>query len=70
MKSCIIEKYYQSKRDPSITQTTYLSSFHGGERLRGDWTLDATEAFVFDRKSWAKSIVTLLKSEGLNIVEV
>ena len=69
MKSCIIEKYYQSKINPKIEQTVYLKEFHGGEYIRGDWTEDETDAYVFDRKSHAKAICEGMKLGGLSLIE-
>lgn len=69
MKSCIIKKHYQSKINPEVSQTVYLKEFHGGEYIIGDWTEDETEAYVFDRKSHAKSICKGMKLYGLSLVE-
>ena len=43
--------------------------FYGGEYITGDWTEDETEAYVFDRKSHAKSICKGMKLDGLSLVE-
>lgn len=70
MKACIIKKYYQSDRDPSINQTVYLVSFKGGEWVNGVWSYDIDEAHIFDRKTHAEAICKGMKIDGLSIVEV
>ena len=69
MKSCIIKKYYQSKRNPEVSQTVYLKEFYGGEYITADWTENEKEAYVFDRKSHAKAICKGMKLDGLSLVE-
>ena len=70
MKSCIVQKYYQSERDKEINQTVFLKKFHGGERVTGEWTYDKKQAYVFDRKSHAKSICKGMKLDGLSLIEL
>jgi len=69
MKQCIIKKHYQSERNPEITQTVYLKKFIGGEFVRGEWTEDISEAFIFDRKSHGKLIIRGMKLGGLSLVD-
>lgn len=68
MKDCIIKKHYQSKRNPEVNQTVYLKKFHGGEIIRGDWTEDETEAYLFDRMTHAKAICKGMKLDGLSLI--
>jgi hypothetical protein len=70
MKACIIKRYYQSPRDASINQTTYLTMYYGGDRIKGDFDADVKHAFVFDRKSWAKAIIKGMNLDDLSIVEI
>lgn len=70
MKSYIIKKYYQSKRDAKINQTVYLKKMHGGEYLRGEWTENKSDAYVFIAKQYAIEIKKALKLEGLTIIEI